>query len=201
MRWFGSFELATLRALNSARFLRVGLVAAGVVAAGLALSALLAATNSSPAQPGATPVKLGPSGLPIPRFVSLKADRVNVRRGPGKTHAIAWVFARQGLPVEIIAEFENWRQVRDSDGAEGWVFHGLRSGRRTAVVAPWSKEDTLPMRAAAGSSAQVVARVEPGVLGRIASCDGTWCQMQISEFSGWIPQESLWGAYVGEIIK
>lgn len=193
--------MATLRALNSARFVRAGLWVAAIVAGALAVSALLAATSSSPAQPGVTPVKLGPSGLPIPRFVSLKADRVNVRRGPGKTHAIAWVFARQGLPVEIIAEFENWRQVRDSDGAEGWVFHGLLSGRRTAVVAPWSKEETLPLRASAGYSAAAVVRVEPGVLGRIENCDGTWCRLRIAEYSGWIEQEALWGAYVGEIIK
>ena len=162
---------------------------------------LLAAATGSPAQPAATPVKIGPSGLPIPRFVSLKADRVNVRRGPAKTHAIAWVFARQGLPVEIIAEFENWRQVRDSEGAEGWVFHGLLSGRRTALVAPWSKEETLPMRASPDSSGQVVARVEPGVLGRIENCNGAWCRVQIDDYSGWLPQEILWGAYVGEKVE
>jgi len=74
------------------------------------------------------------SGLPIPRYVSLKSDHVNVRAGPTKDNDVAWVFTRSGLPVEITAEFENWRRVRDSEGAEGWVYHSLLSGRRTAVV-------------------------------------------------------------------
>src|SRR6187401_2096362 len=74
------------------------------------------------------------SGLPVPRYVSLKSDRVNVRAGPTKDHAVAWVFTRPGLPVEVTAEFENWRRIRDSEGAEGWVYHSLLSGKRTAVV-------------------------------------------------------------------
>ena len=74
------------------------------------------------------------SGLPVPRYVSLKSDHVNVRAGPTKDNDVAWVYTRAGLPVEITAEFENWRRVRDSEGAEGWVYHSLLSGRRTAVV-------------------------------------------------------------------
>ena len=74
------------------------------------------------------------SGLPVPRFVSLKADRVNVRGGPDKDHDVSWVYTRVGWPVEIIAEFENWRRIRDSDGSEGWVYHSMLSGKRTAVV-------------------------------------------------------------------
>ena len=75
------------------------------------------------------PSAAGPaSGLPLPRFVSLKADRVNVRIGPAKTHEVKWVYQRAGLPVEITAEFENWRRIRDADGTEGWVYHSLLSG-------------------------------------------------------------------------
>ena len=73
------------------------------------------------------------SGLPVPRYVSLKSDHVNVRAGPTKDNDVAWVYTRSGLPVEITAEFENWRRVRDSEGAEGWVYHSLLSGRRTAI--------------------------------------------------------------------
>src|SRR4051794_11981856 len=81
------------------------------------------------------------SGLPIPRYVSLKSDRVNLREGPSKDHRTAWVFERAGLPVEITAEFEQWRKIRDSEGTEGWVLQQLLSGRRTAIVAPWKKDD------------------------------------------------------------
>src|SRR4051812_41650183 len=85
------------------------------------------------------------SGLPIPRFVSLKSDRVNVRGGPTKDHDVAWVYTRAGLPVEITAEFENWRRIRDWEGAEGWVYHSMLSGRRTALVTPKSKDDLIPV--------------------------------------------------------
>ena len=84
---------------------------------------------------GETQRPVGPSGLPIPRFVSLKAEKVNVRRGPSSDHPVAWVFQRKGLPVEIVAEFENWRRVRDSDGEEGWILQNMLSGKRTAVIA------------------------------------------------------------------
>ena len=72
------------------------------------------------------------TGLPLPRFVSLKSNNVNVRRGPGQDYDVVFTFVRAGLPVEITDEFENWRKIRDSDGSEGWVFHSLLSGKRTA---------------------------------------------------------------------
>lgn len=167
---------------------------------GVLVGAGFATSNTSPAQQTSTPIKVGPSGLPIPRFVSLKADRVNVRRGPSKDHDIAWVFARQGLPVEIIAEYDNWRQVRDSDGEEGWVFYSLLSGRRTAIIAPWAKEKVLPLRATAREAGDVLAQVEPGVLARLEQCDSTWCRISIGAAAGWMPQDMLWGVYPGEKI-
>src|SRR6478736_890131 len=107
------------------------------------------------------------SGLPIPRFVSLKTDRVNLREGPSKDHRTMWVFQRAGLPVEITAEFETWRRIRDSEGAEGWVLHSLLSGRRTGLVAPWWKQGPLALYAEPNAKAGVVAQLQPGVLGNL----------------------------------
>lgn len=150
----------------------------------------------------ATPaVKTGPSGLPLPRFVSLKSDRINVRAGPGQDHRITWIFAKAGLPVEIIAEYDNWRRIRDSDGAEGWVFHSLLSGRRTAIVAPWSDKKTIDMRRAPSSDGTLAARVEPGVLVDLSNCDGDWCEVSVSDVSGWLPQDMLWGVYPKEAVN
>ncbi len=140
----------------------------------------------------------GPSGLPLPRFVSLKTDRVNVRRGPSTTHQVVWVFARKGLPVEIIAEFENWRRVRDSDGEEGWVFHSLLAGTRTALVAPWRQGERMTLLDGSSASANPVVVVESGVLGNVEKCDGQWCQISTSGFTGWMRQTMLWGVYPGE---
>ncbi|MDB5486173.1 MAG: aspartyl-trna synthetase, partial [Tardiphaga sp.] len=98
------------------------------------------------------------SGLPIPRYVSLKSDHVNVRAGPTKDNDVAWVYTRSGLPVEITAEFENWRRVRDSEGAEGWVYHSLLSGRRTAVVTMKTKDDLAPIYDRADLTSAVAAK-------------------------------------------
>ena len=141
------------------------------------------------------------SGLPIPRFVSLKADRVNVRRGPNKDQDVRWVYTRAGMPVEITAEFENWRRVRDWEGAEGWVYHSLLSGRRTAIVVPTLKNDLVPLYAEHDLKSAVVAKLQAGVLGSLKSCTGTWCAFSGKGFDGWIRQDRLWGAYPNEKVE
>src|ERR1700682_6148528 len=117
------------------------------------------------------------SGLPVPRFVSLKADKVNLRAGPTRDHDVTWVFTRAGLPVEITAESENWRRIRDAEGSEGWVYHSLLSGRRTVLVAPWSKENSFALRERAEVQAPLAARLQRGVLGTVKSCNGKWCRI------------------------
>jgi SH3-like domain-containing protein len=141
------------------------------------------------------------TGLPLPRFVSLKADEVNARVGPGGDYAIAWVFRRAGLPVEILAEFENWRQVRDSAGGTGWVAASLVSGRRTALVAPWVKAHTLFQLTSSRGGSSVVAQMEPGAILDIYECDGENCQAYAGNRIGWVPQKNLWGVYPGETVK
>jgi SH3-like domain-containing protein len=144
----------------------------------------------------------GKAALPVPRFVSLKSDKVNVRRGPSTDQAIVWVFSRAGLPVEIIAESENWRRVRDSEGADGWVFRSLLSARRTALVAPWTKgEESVPLYGSKSTSARAVAALQAGVLGNVLSCDGEWCNLSVDDYSGYVQQDKLWGVYRGEEVK
>jgi SH3-like domain-containing protein len=147
--------------------------------------------------------KKGPaSGLPMPRFVSLKADEVNVRKGPGWDHAVSWVFRRAGLPVEVIAEFDVWREVRDSEGATGWVIGSLLSGRRTVLVAPWeAKGRTIDLLRVASKSGEVNARLSPGVLGDVEECDGSWCRIHAGSVTGYVNQQLVWGAYPGERIN
>jgi SH3-like domain-containing protein len=143
------------------------------------------------------------SGLAIPRFVSLKSDRVNVRAGPTKDNDVSWVYMRTGLPVEITAEFENWRRIRDWEGAEGWVYHSLLSGRRTGMIAPSAKSKTgsFPVHASADAQSAVLARLQPGVLGTVKHCTGTWCRVTGNGYDGWIEQDRLWGVYPNEKIE
>ncbi|MBN8919756.1 MAG: aspartyl-trna synthetase [Rhizobiales bacterium] len=171
------------------------------MAAGLALfTAVLAMPNAAGA---ADPAAGTSSGLPIPRFVSLKADRVNVRGGPTKDHQVTWIYTRSGLPVEITAEFDNWRRIRDWEGAEGWVYHSLLSGRRTAMVtAPPKADDVLlALHSGADAHAAVTARLQPGVLASVRACNGAWCRLTGRGFDGWIEQTRLWGVYPSEKIE
>ena len=141
------------------------------------------------------------TGLAVPRFVSLKSDRVNLREGPSKEHRTSWVFQRAGLPVEITAEFDIWRRIRDSEGSEGWVLHSLLSGRRTAIVAPWKKGSEFALRASASADAAVKARLQSGVIGALKACNGSWCRFIGEGFDGWIEQQNLWGAYPDEKVE
>jgi SH3-like domain-containing protein len=141
------------------------------------------------------------SKLPVPRFVSLKTARVNVRRGPSRSHQVSWVYTREGLPVEVVAEFENWRRVRDSEGEEGWVYHSLLSGTRTALVAPWAKEGQLKLHRRPDESSAVVAYAEPGVLTTLRRCADDWCEVRVGNVAGYMPQEHLWGVYPGEELQ
>jgi SH3-like domain-containing protein len=163
-----------------------------------ALAALFALGCTPPAWAGSDTVT---SGLPVPRFVSLKADRVTVRGGPDKDHDVAWIYTRAGWPVEITAEFENWRRIRDCDGAEGWVYHSLLTGKRTAAVQLKTKTDLASLYQAPDMHSAVTARLQIGVLGSVKHCTGTWCQISGDGFAGWIEQSALWGVYPGEKVE
>jgi len=153
----------------------------------------------------AAPVRAGgdaaTSGLPVPRFVSIKSDRVNVRGGPDKDHDVSFIYTRVGWPVEITAEFENWRRIRDSDGSEGWVYHSMLSGKRTAAVQLKSKTDLAALHATPDGQSAVTAQLQSGVLGTIKHCNGSWCRFSGDGFDGWIAQDQLWGVYPDEKIE
>jgi SH3-like domain-containing protein len=160
-------------------------------------AAILLVALASAAQAGGDATT---SGLPVPRFVSIKADRVNVRAGPDKDHDVTFIYTRVGWPVEITAEFENWRRIRDSDGSEGWVYHSLLSGKRTGVVQLKAKSDLAPLHAKPDARSAVTAELQSGVLGAIKRCTGAWCQIAGDGFDGWIEQDRLWGVYPDEKI-
>jgi SH3-like domain-containing protein len=141
------------------------------------------------------------TGLPLPRFASLKSDRVNLREGPSKDHRTKWIYEKAGLPVEITAEFETWRRIRDSEGAEGWVLHNLLSGRRTAIVTPWAKDTPVPLRSKGNAESPMTAQLMPNVVASIKTCDGQWCRLIGDGFDGWVQQQNLWGVYPEEKVE
>lgn len=140
-----------------------------------------------------------PSGLPIPRWVSIRAKEANLRTGPGARYPIDWVLQRRSLPAEVIGEFENWRQIKVQDGTVGWVHKSMLSGKRMATV----KAARVRVLQAPDTDAPVAAFVEDGVIVALEGCEATWCCIAISSHGveGWIARSALWGLYDGEAIK
>ena len=140
------------------------------------------------------------TGLQLPRFASLKSDRVNLREGPSKDHRTKFIYQKAGLPIEITAEFETWRRFRDSDGVEGWVLHNLLTGRRTAIVAPWIKDNTVPLHTKADAKSPLVAQLMPNVVASIRSCNHAFCEIFGDGYDGYVEQKLLWGVYPDETL-
>lgn len=133
----------------------------------------------------------------IPRFVSLRVDDVNLRAGPGERYPIEWVYHRKGLPVEVTAEFDVWRKIRDSQGTTGWVHERMISPKRSVII-----EGALrTLRESPEHSAAAVAQAEPGVIARLLACRSAWCRIAAQGITGWLPRDELWGVYPDETVE
>ena len=136
--------------------------------------------------------------LPLPRYVSLRAKEVNMRTGPGILFPVEWVYYRRFMPIEVIAEYDTWRKVRDWQGTQGWVHQSMLSGRRALMVT--NKIRTL--RGKPNSNSTEVAKLEPGVIGQVLICEfgSTWCQVDVRDQKGWLRRVDFWGVYKNESV-
>jgi SH3-like domain-containing protein len=185
------------RFLGSGRALRVALA----MLTGL-LSVAGSAIAQSPETTGAIGRNVGPvTKQPIPRFVSLKPSDTPMREGPSKDHRIRWIFKREGLPVEVIAEHEQWRRVRDSESTEGWVYFGRLSNRRTVIVLPGRDRPERDMFARESEASGVIARLQPGVIANVEACSADWCEISVEGLKGYVRKTSVWGVYPEERLK
>jgi SH3-like domain-containing protein len=135
--------------------------------------------------------------LPIPRFVSLKSDEVNLRTGPGTRYPISWVYRRAGWPMKVVQEYESWRQLEDYDGARGWVHKNLLTGARNGVI---QQQDQL-LRTRPTLDAPAVARLKPLVKVELLRCDLNWCMARVDNYKGWLPKTIIWGVLPHELIE
>lgn len=157
-------------------------------AAHAAVFSLIAASLASAAD---APV-LGPdSNLPVPRYVSLKAEGANGRHGPGVEHRIDWIYERAGLPLLVTGESGPWRRVRDPDGAEVWMHARNLDPRRTAYIVAAGE---APLRRDPRGNAAVSAYLEQGVVGALTGCEGDWRRVTVNGRVGWVAKDALWGA-------
>ncbi|GGF61363.1 hypothetical protein GCM10011332_13900 [Terasakiella brassicae] len=139
------------------------------------------------------------SGLPLPRFVTLRAGEVNLRAGPGVRYPVEWVYKKRNLPVEVVAEYDTWRKIRDWQGTQGWVHQGMLSGKRSVIV----MGDLRTLRREPKTSASPSARLEEGVIARLLECPQgtTWCKIDADGYEGWLRKAEFWGVYSEESLK
>jgi SH3-like domain-containing protein len=159
-----------------------------------------AAPPRHPPPPPPDPTKGTSTGLPLPRYVSLRSDNVNLRSGPGTRYPIDWVYKRRELPVRIEREFDVWRLISAPDGTKGWVHQATLTGRRGFLV---TGEEERVLRSEASSASDAVARLKPGVVGRLMSCDpgAEWCRVQVKGYKGWLRRSDFWGTLPGEAVQ
>ena len=139
----------------------------------------------------------GTTDLPVPRFVSIRSGQAMMRTGPGERFPIKWEYRRAGLPMEILREYEIWRQVRDPDGEIGWMNKALLTGTRTAVVTGGVRV----MYTAPDVKARIAWRIAPGAVVAITLCEDSWCRVSKDGKSGYILRNQLWGTYQREAIS
>lgn len=139
----------------------------------------------------------GVSGLPLPRFASLKSDNVYMRTGPSMDYPIRWIYKREGLPVEIVQEFDSWRRIRDPEGETGWVHKILLSGKKTALIK--SEEPVLAYDA--DDLVRPMAKIEGGYFVTLETCDKRACFATFPPYEGWIEKKYLWGVYASDIFN
>ncbi len=162
----------------------------------IAIVAVALSTGASFAQQDDVGPAIGPeTNLPLPRFVSLRASKANVRRGPSLSHRIDWVFKRPNMPLQVIAEYGHWRRVIDRDGQGGWVHYRMLSGARTVLI----NEESTALRTRPEDTALENAMLEPGVVARLGDCNPEWCQLTAGGYRGWVPKTQLWGVTPAEI--
>jgi SH3-like domain-containing protein len=163
-----------------------------LVSLGLALALGLTA---QPAIAEKTSDRGAVTNLPIPRFVSLKATKANIRRGPSLSHRVDWVFQRKNMPLKVVAEYGHWRRVQDADGASGWVHYSLISGTRMVLV----QGGDLALREKPNQHSATRAIAEEGVVARLRECEPMWCRIEAEGHRGWAEKTMIWGVEPEEL--
>jgi SH3-like domain-containing protein len=152
---------------------------------------LMVATSAAPADLAKERDRPTPSGLPVPRYVSLKFDKVNARSAPGDESRLLWVYHARGLPVQVVAETTDWRRICDPERGLAWVHARTTDGRRMVMRL---QPAPLPLRASPQPAARINAYLSSRALAELDRCakDG-WCKLKAGHASGWVPAVEVWG--------
>lgn len=164
---------------------------AALIASGLLIGACKpGASADEAAQTANASRRRTPSGLPVPRYVSLKFGEVNARGGPGDDYKLLWTYRARGLPLQVIAETPDWRRVCDPEGAMAWVHQRTVDTRRTVMR---TRPEPLDLRRSPNPEAPVAARLAGSAIAQLDQCRDGWCKVSVGRTEGWIEQAEVWG--------
>ncbi len=178
---------------SAARHLLSSLFVAGCLA--FAGPVLAQEADTPEESPAASAIKT--SGLPVPRYVAIRSNEINVRSGPSIQYPIKWVFSRRNMPVEVTAEFDTWRRIRDSEGDDGWVMQGMLTAKRSVMISGQIRT----LRREPQATGRAVARAEPGVIAKLLRCRDEWCEVDTGDYRGWLKRSEVWGIYPNERLE
>ncbi|ACG76444.1 conserved hypothetical protein [Phenylobacterium zucineum HLK1] len=160
----------------------------GAWAAALAAVGLLIGMGAAGAAAAAE--RATPSGLPVPRYISLKFGKVNARAGPGDDHRLLWVYRARGLPVQVVAETSEWRRICDPEGGLAWVHRRVTDGRRSVMNL---QPAAAPLLRKPKAGAETVAYLRPKAMASLVRCQKGWCKVKADRATGWVREGALWG--------
>lgn len=135
------------------------------------------------------PRSIGPSGYPLPRFMSLDDEINNMRTGPSTDYPIDWIYQKAGYPLKVIAEYDNWFKIIDVDGTTGWIARVLLGFNRRGIII----NDAQKLIKSPDEPGRVTVIAEQDVVGTILRCENNWCEMEVGGFTGWIESKNIWG--------
>ncbi|MBX9615823.1 MAG: hypothetical protein K2X25_09540 [Caulobacteraceae bacterium] len=131
-----------------------------------------------------------PTGLEVPRWVSLKSSEVRARQGPGLDYRILWEYRAAGLPVQVIAETREWRKICDPEGSVAWIHRSVVSGRRGAFNASAAE---VPVQARRDAGSPLKARFTSRSVVAVEDCADGWCEVRAGKLRGWIAGGAVFG--------
>ena len=127
----------------------------------------------------------------LPKLVSIKTSKANLRYGPGKDYPIKLIFIKKNIPLVIIDKFDHWRKVLTAKRIIGWIHKSqLTTKHRSIIIKP----DYLRKKPILSS--KKIAFLFDNINVTVLKCKFYWCKIALKnrKFSGWYIKKYLWGS-------
>ena len=122
-----------------------------------------------------------------PKYASIKKEKAYSRHNASFDAPLEWIYQKKNLPILIIRERDNWREIRDIDGDISWMHVSMISNKRTFI----NREDQNLLKYKNNNIVNTI--VKKGVVGKIINCDEIFCKVKIKNYKGWVEKKYLWG--------